>query len=129
METSEDRGIECKGLCFNYVDGQVTLSMYQNPPGVRRDLCRTIFQKSFSPDEWSEINHYLMGALDKAEGIFVDEEEEEVSIPIVPSLTQQGLVPPILLTADIAAKDVELPKVNNIPKMTEDDKKEENGTE
>ena len=77
METSEDRGIECRGLCFDYVDGEVILSIYQNLPGIDRELAGTTFRKTFSPDEWGEINRHLMRVLDKAEGFFDDSEEEE----------------------------------------------------
>ena len=77
MEMFEDRGIECRGLCFDYVDGEVILSVYQNLPGIDRELAGTTFRKTFSKDEWGEINKYLIGVVDKAEGVFVDEEEDE----------------------------------------------------
>jgi len=103
MEKSEDRGIECKGVCFNYVDGNVTLKVYQNLPGITRKLAGTTLEKTFSKDEWREINRYLMGILDRVEEVFVDEDVEE-----------EGNEP----------SDIQLSKMNNVPKMTEDDKEE-----
>lgn len=72
MDVSEDRGIECRGVCFNYVDGKITLKVYQNLPGITRELAGTTFEKSFSLDEWKDINGYLMGILDRVEGVFDD---------------------------------------------------------
>lgn len=77
MEVTEDRGIECKGLCFNYVNGSIVIAVYQNLPGIKRELAGTTFQKSFSPSEWEEVNRYLIETLDKAEGVFSDVEEED----------------------------------------------------
>ena len=119
MECSKDRGIECKGVYFNYVDGEVILSVYQNLPGIKRELAGTTFRKTFSIDQWGEINHYLMETLDKVEGVFVDEEaEEEETAPVD---AEQHHIP---VTTSISAKNVELLKMNAVPAMTEDDKEE-----
>ena len=82
MECSEDRGIESNGLCFNYVDGNVTLTVFKNLPGVARELAGTIFQRAFSPQEWEEINRFLIKTLDKVEGVFNDVEEDDGVIEI-----------------------------------------------
>ena len=113
MECSEDRGIELNGLCFNYVDGEVVLSVYKNLPGVTRKLAGTIFQRAFSPQEWEEINRFLMKTLDRVEGIFNDVEEDEVVGESSPLFEQ------------VVPESGEPPKANSIPKMT----KEENGKE
>lgn len=119
MECSEDRGIECKGVCFNYVDGEVVLSVYQNLPGIKRELAGTTFRKTFSKGDWGEINNYLIGVFAKAEGVFVDEKvEEEETAPVD---ADQHHIP---VPTSISAKNTELPKMNAVPTMTEDDKEE-----
>jgi len=81
MECSEyiswDRGIECQGVCFNYADGEIVLSVYKNLPGVARELAGTSFQRTFSRDEWDAINKYLMKTHDDVEGVFVDDFDED----------------------------------------------------
>ncbi len=113
MECSEDRGIECQGLCFNYVDGNVTLTVFKNLPGVARELAGTIFQRAFSPQEWEEINRFLMKTLDKVEGIFNDVEEDEVVGESSPLFEQ------------VVPESGEPPKANSIPKMTKEEMKED----
>jgi hypothetical protein len=127
MELVKGRGINCENeVYFDYVDGEVVMTIYRDMPGVRMDRRDPNVIKVFSVDQWGEINKYLMETLDDVEGVYSDddegegEDEEEVTVPIVPSLTQQGLAP-VPLTANIAAKDVELPKVNSIPSMTKDE--------
>ena len=96
METSEDRGIECKGLCFDYVDGEVILSVYQNLPGIDRELAGTTFRKTFSKDEWGEINRHLMGTLEMIEEVLgeadVEEEEDEDEEESIPSMSIPRIV-------------------------------------
>lgn len=76
MELSEDRGIECQGVCFNFVDGKIVLSVYQNLPGIKRDLAGTTFLRSFTIDDWLAVNKYLRDAA----GDIEEDEEEEVSV-------------------------------------------------
>ena len=59
MEVSEDRGIECQGVCFNLVDGKIVLAVYQNLPGIKRDLAGTTFLRAFEIDDWLAVNRYL----------------------------------------------------------------------
>ncbi len=124
MECSEDRGIECQGLCFNYVDGNVTLTVYKNLPGITRELAGTIFQRSFSISEWEEINGYLRETLDEAEGVFDDrdgdEKEEEGDEPDISSDDNEVVVPMVVSS---------LPAMSGtVPEAAGDDK-EENGKE
>lgn len=95
MEVSEDRGIECRGISFNYVDGKITLKVYQNLPGISRDLAGVTFEKSFSPNDWGEINSFLMKLHEMTKGFPEDDieivrddedgvdEVRELKIPIV----------------------------------------------
>ena len=127
MECSEDRGIECQGLCFNYVDGNVTLTVFKNLPGVARERAGTIFQRAFSPQEWEEINRFLMKTLDKVEGVFVDDfdededEDEEEAKEAESSPLFEQVVPEAVGPLDRRNPT----KANSIPKMT----KEEDGKE
>ncbi|MCH7756700.1 hypothetical protein IIC45_01270, partial [Patescibacteria group bacterium] len=63
MELSEDRGLECQGVCFNFVDGKIVLSVYQNLPGIKRNLAGTTFLRAFTIDDWKAINRYLRDAV------------------------------------------------------------------
>ena len=78
MELSEDRGLECQGVCFNFVDGKIVLSVYQNLPGIKRDLAGTTFLRSFTIDDWLAVNKYLRDAAGDIEEEEEEEEEEEV---------------------------------------------------
>ncbi|KKL70584.1 hypothetical protein LCGC14_2103420 [marine sediment metagenome] len=147
MECSEDRGIECQGLCFNYVDGNVTLTVYKNLPGITRELAGTIFQRSFSINQWEEINGYLRETLDEAnvytpearkvlaesrelrkEGM--EKEEAEGLRKLEEMEVDKAFTPKVRDLPDAAdTSNVELPKVNSIPSMTKDEEAEENGKE
>ena len=102
MELSEDRGLECQGICFVLTDGKIVLSVYKNLPGIRRDLAGTSFLRAFTIDDWKAINGYLMDAVSDSEEVSeipqvkeVEEEEEEEEVvqfrPVgVPSMTTEG---------------------------------------
>jgi len=64
MEVSEDRGIECQGVCFDFIDGKIVLSIYQNLPGIKRHLAGTTFLKAFTIDDWKAVNRYLMDVIE-----------------------------------------------------------------
>ena len=144
MECSEDRGIELNGLCFNYVDGNVTLTVFKNLPGITRELAGTIFQRSFSISEWEDINKYLMETLDKVEGVFVDdfdedENEEEAkeaeSSPLFEQIAPEGGEPITIHSKRIdSSVSSELPAMSNaeailpenkVPAMTKEEMKED----
>lgn len=147
METSEDRGIECKGLCFSYVDGNVILSVYQNLPGIRRDLAGTIFQKTFSGDEWSKINHYLDDSemrgviLGEDDVIEIDSEGKVHPPEAVKVLSDISQLRKEDIVADLAQEeittiyskriDTSVPSTTllNIPSMTKEKKEEANDGE
>ena len=104
MELSEDRGIECQGVCFDFIDGKIVLSVYQNLPGIKRHLAGTTFLKAFTIDDWKAVNGYLMDAVGDDEDIEESERRDDLSVH----------------------------KVNNIPKMSaivgsEEENKEEEG--
>ena len=80
MEVSEDRGIESQGVCFNLVDGKIVLAVYQNLPGIKRDLAGTTFLRAFEIDDWLAVNGYLRNLLGDDDDMGGEEvEEEEVS--------------------------------------------------
>jgi len=77
MEVTDDRGIECRGLCFSIHDREVSVSAYRDHPGVRRDLNEPYFHKHFTFEEWGEIADYLMQMRDAGPELVVDEDEPE----------------------------------------------------
>ncbi|KKL08840.1 hypothetical protein LCGC14_2571830, partial [marine sediment metagenome] len=77
MDYVEGRGVCCGNeVYFDYVDGEVVMTMYRDMPGVRSDRLKPNVIKTFVPAQWGEINEYLMGTLDRVEGVFNDVEEE-----------------------------------------------------
>ncbi len=112
MEVVKERGICCGNeVYFNYVDGEVVMTMYKDVPGVRMDRRDPNVVKTFSRDDWGDINKYLMETLDKCFQGYAKREEvkEAESSPLF-----QQVIP----------EPAELPKANSIPKMTENDKEE-----
>ena len=94
MEVSEDRGIECQGVCFNLVDGKIVLAVYQDLPGIKRNLAGTTFLRSFTIDDWLAVNRYLRDMVGDVDDMDVEKEEEEEEVipfrPIgVPSMTSE----------------------------------------
>ena len=92
MEVSEDRGIESQGVCFNLVDGKIVLAVYQNLPGIKRNLAGTTFLRAFTIDDWLAVNGYLRSLLGNDDDMDIEEEEKEEEViqfrPIgVPSMT------------------------------------------
>ena len=78
MEVVDGRGICCGNeVYFNYVDGEVVMTMYRDVPGVRMDRRDPNVIKTFSRDKWDAICRYLMETLDKVEGVFVDDFDED----------------------------------------------------
>ncbi|MEK0326039.1 MAG: hypothetical protein QQN63_10085 [Nitrosopumilus sp.] len=99
MEVSEDRGIECQGVCFNLVDGKIVLAVYQNLPGIKRDLAGTTFLRAFEIDDWLVVNRFLkdmVGDVEMRELILGDveeKEEEEEEVPTIHSERRDLSVP------------------------------------
>jgi hypothetical protein len=120
MELVKGRGINCENeVYFDYVDGEVVMTIYRDMPGVRMDRRDPNVIKTFSVDQWGEVNKYLMETLDDVEGVFSDDdrdEEEEIQEKFDPITGTQN--------EEEEEKEAELPKVNSIPSMTEDDKEE-----
>ena len=139
MDYVEGRGVTSGNEVYFIFDAEndvVVMATYKDAPGVRSDLLKPNIVKTFSKDEWGDINEFLSaGASENEEE---EEAEEAESSPlfqqIVPETSdeekEEGDEPDIspalglYSTANIAAKDVQLPKMNNVPKMTEDDKEE-----
>ncbi len=79
MELVEGRGINCENeVYFDYVDGEIVMTMYRDMAGVRMDRRDPNVIKSFSIDQWEEINGYLREVLDDAEGVCDDGDEGDV---------------------------------------------------
>ena len=150
MDYVEGRGVTSGNDVYFIYDAEndvVVMAMYKDAPGVRSDRLMPNVIKSFTKDEWGSINEFLLAGADKyeeEEGLKKLEEMkvDESFAPKVrdfPSdvieIDSEGNVHPPeageLLSGiqQLRKEEVTLPKVNNIPKMTEDDKKEENGTE
>ncbi len=125
MELVKGRGI-CSGneVYFDYVDGEVVMTMYRDMPGVRMDRRDPNVIKSFSVGQWGEINEYLRETLDDVEGVFSDDGVEDGVIEID---SKGGVHPPeaVKVLSEIQELRTELPKVNNIPSMTNDKPEEE----
>ncbi len=123
METVEGRGICCGNeVYFDYVDGEVVMTMYRDMPGVRMDRRDPNVIKSFSVDQWGEINEYLKETLDDVEGVFRDNgfgEDEVIHEEADLSKMMPG-----------AENSIELPRMSNaeailpenkVPAMTKDE--------
>ena len=102
MELSEDRGIECQGVSFDFIDGKVVLAVYQNLPGIKRHLAGTTFLKAFTIDDWKAVNRYLGDMVGDDDVIEIDSEGK--------------VHPPEAVS--VLSEIQELRKVNNIPKMS-----------
>ncbi len=140
MDYVEGRGVTSGNEVYFIFDAEndvVVMATYRDMPGVRSDLLKPNIIKTFSKDEWGDINEFLSAGANEGEEE-AEEAEEAESSPlfqqIVPETSdeeeEEGDEPdisPVLglhSTADIAVNDVQLPKMNNVPKMTEDDKEE-----
>ena len=117
MELSEDRGLECQGICFDLTDGKIVLSVYKNLPGIKRNLAGTSFLRSFTIDDWKAINGYLMDAVSDSEEVSevpqveeVEEEVEEEEISTIHSERRDSSVNKTIYPST--------PKVSSIPPMT-----------
>ena len=126
MDYVEGRGVTSGNDVYFIYDAEndvVVMAMYKDAPGVRSDRLMPNVIKSFTKDEWGSINEFLgAGAADR------DKEEEDDDVIEIDS--EGNIHPPEakeLLSGiqQLRKEEVTLPKVNNIPKMTEDDKKEE----
>ena len=131
MELVKGRGICCENeVYFDYVDGEIVMTMYRDVPGVRMDRRAPNVIKSFSINQWEEINGYLRETLDEAEGVFDDRDdgvieidsEGEVHPPEASKILAGIQVPP-----GKVERSLELPKVNSLPSMTASDAPEEEG--
>ncbi len=138
METIEGRGISNDNNVFFIFDAEkdvVVMATYRDVPGVRSDLLKPNIIKTFTKDEWGEINEFLMaGAREEEEKEGLKKLEEmkidEAFAPKVMDLPKQDEVSvfhneridtSVPITASIAAKDITLPKMNNVPSMTSAD--------
>ncbi|KKN22420.1 hypothetical protein LCGC14_0915440 [marine sediment metagenome] len=81
MEVIDGRGISCGNeVYFDYVDGEVVITMYRDVPGVRMDVRAPNVIKAFSKEDWVVIQAFLMrlfwptlaGKHEKVEGVFSD---------------------------------------------------------
>lgn len=88
MEIIDERGIECRGLCFSYSNGEVRLAAYRDHPGVRRNLNEPYFQKNFSMEEWAEVLDYLTQVKDAGPELVVEETPE-------PEIVEKEETPPV----------------------------------
>ena len=126
MELVKGRGICCENeVYFDYVDGEIVMTMYRDVPGVRMDRRAPNVIKSFSINQWEEINGYLRETLDEVEGVFDDRDDGVIVID------SEGKVHPpeaskILARIQELRKAEEL-KVNSLPSMTASDAPEEEG--
>ena len=142
MDYVEGRGVTSGNEVYFIFDAEndvVVMATYKDAPGVRSDLLKPNIIKTFSKDEWGDINEFLSaGARENEE----EEEAEEAEssplfqqiVPETSDLDSSMEAPDISLTANIAGRDVELPKMNNaeailpenkVPAMTKEEKEED----
>ena len=140
MELVKGRGICCENeVYFDYVDGEIVMTMYRDVPGVRMDRRAPNVIKSFSINQWEEINRYLRETLDEVEGVFDDRDDGVIVID------SEGKVHPPEASKILARiqelrkaeeltepvppgkveRSLELPKVNSLPSMTKEEEEEE----
>ncbi|KKL27790.1 hypothetical protein LCGC14_2381640 [marine sediment metagenome] len=150
MDYVEGRGVTSGNEVYFIFDAEndvVVMATYRDAPGVRSDLLKPNIVKTFSKDEWGDINEFLSAGASENEEEEAEEAEEAESSPlfqqIVPETSdeekEEGDEPdisPVLglhSTADIAVDDVELPKMSNaeailpenkVPTMTKDEVQE-----
>ena len=144
METVKGRGICCGNeVYFDYVDGEVVMTMYRDMPGVRMDRRSPNVIKSFSVGQWGDINKYLGETLDKFEGVFSDD-EDVAGDDVIEIDSKGGVHPPEAVSIlseiqQLRKGGTKLPKMGNaeailpenkVPAMTKSElEKEENGEE
>ena len=133
MDYVDGRGISCgNDVYFDYVDGNVVMKMYRDMPGVRMDRLQPNVIKTFSVDQWGELNKYLGETLDKVEGVFndVDIEEEEALKKLEEMKVDEAFAPKVRDLPKMGAEPIFPGK--GLPAMTKselEDNKEENGKE
>ena len=143
MDYVNGRGICCGNeVYFDYVDGNVVMKMYRDMPGVRMDRLQPNIIKTFSVDQWRELNKYLGETVDKVEGVFSGDDEpfEPADSAEVENRDEERVgVEEESATASVVAD--ELPKIGDgepifpgkgLPAMTKselEDNKEDNGKE
>ena len=145
MDYVEGRGVTSGNEVYFIFDAEndvVVMAMYRDAPGVRSDLLKPNIVKTFSKDEWGDINEFLSAGANEGE----EEAEEAESSPLFQQIVPEGELSEsekellaaggsvfhtkrlpggaVSPTANIAAKDVQLPKMNNVPELVEDDKEE-----
>ena len=158
MDYVEGRGVTSGNDVYFIYDAEnevVVVRTYRDAPGVRSDRLMPNVVKTFSKDEWIDINKFLSaGAADRDEDEF---EGEGVSSDDIIKIDSSGNVHPPEATKVLAEiqqlrKEGSLPKINNakailpgkgLPAMTKDkvqekfdpitgtqnEEKEENGKE
>ncbi len=121
MDYVEGRGICCGNeVYFDYVDGEVVMTMYRDMPGVRSDRLKPNVIKTFSIDQWGELNEYLRVTLNDVEGVFNDGDGSEEVEETLKGKDRKVSTARKVWEAQYtnSPKEVELPKVNVIPKMS-----------
>ena len=152
MDYVEGRGVTSGNEVYFIFDAEndvVVMATYRDAPGVRSDLLQPNIIKTFSKDEWGDINEFLSAG---ANGYEEEEEAEEAeSSPlfqqIVPETSDEeeegdepdispddaGRVPEseltesekeLLASGGSVIHNERLPSMVSVPKMTEDDKEE-----
>ena len=126
MEVSEDRGIECQGVCFNLVDGKIVLAVYQNLPGIKRNLAGTTFLRAFTIDDWLAVNRYLRDMVGDVEETFDGVIEIDSEGKMYPPESEKVLSEIQKLRDE---KKVFEAQYTNVPKMTKGENEGNDGQE
>ena len=117
MDYVEGRGVTSGNEVYFIFDADndvVVMATYRDAPGVRSDLLKPNIVKTFSKDEWGDINEFL------AAGASENEEEEEVeSSPLFQQIAPE--------TSEGEEEEVATPPkvAGSIPSMTANDAPEE----
>ncbi|HEC66961.1 MAG TPA: hypothetical protein ENI23_16925 [bacterium] len=145
MDYVEGRGVTSGNdvyFIFDRENDVVVMATYRDAPGVRSDLLQPNLTKTFSVDEWVAINRFLSVGRDdydededKEKGD--DEDEEKRGLAKLEEMEVDKAFAPKVMdlpsTANIATKDIMLPKMNNakailpensVPAMTKDEVQE-----
>ena len=135
MDYVEGRGISNGNEVYFIFDAEndvVVMATYKNAPGVRSDLLQPNIIKTFSKDEWGDINEFLSAGRDD-----YDEDEDEDDDVI--EIDSEGKVHPpegekvLAEIQELRKEGVTLPKMNNtkailpensVPAMTKDEVQE-----
>ena len=111
MDYVEGRGISNGNDVYFIFDAEndvVVMATYRDAPGVRSDLLQPNIIKTFSKDEWGDINEFLSAGANQYE----EDEEEKPDI----SPDDEVEVPPV--TSSLPAMS------GTLPEPVEDDRKE-----